>query len=151
MNSASVDISAREARAKADLQLVERIRRNEASDDDFRTLYDRYAGATFAFFLRKVGNPDQAADLNQDLYIRLSKSISTFEGRCSWRTWVFLIARSVLAEARAHRWQKLSERSVSVETEELAGEIQLHVDADDEAINVLLRERLQHCIYFETE
>ena len=55
---------------------------------DFRDLYDRYAQATFGFFLRKVGDPALAADLNQNLFLKLSRSIGSFEGRCSWRTWI---------------------------------------------------------------
>ena len=141
-----MELAARQAQAKADMRLVNRIRSTDSSEEDFRALYERYAGATFSFFMRKVGNPDSAADLNQELFIRLSKSISNFEGRCSWRTWVFLIARTVLAEARAHRWQRLSERSVQIEPEMLSKEFHIQEDADDRAVSVLIRERLQICI-----
>jgi RNA polymerase sigma-70 factor (ECF subfamily) len=58
---------------------------------DFETLYERFARATFVFFLRKTGDSSWAADLNQELYMRLSRSMRRFEGRCSWRTWIFTI------------------------------------------------------------
>jgi hypothetical protein len=72
--------------AEADMKVVQRLKKNPASQTDFEQLYERYAPATFAFFIRKVGDPTTAADLNQDLYLRLSRSIAKFEGRCSWRT-----------------------------------------------------------------
>lgn len=50
---------------------------------EFERLYAEYAQATYVFFLRKVGNTSRAADLNQDLYLRLSRSQENFEGRCS--------------------------------------------------------------------
>ena len=95
----------REARTAADMKLIRRLKQDPTREADFRQLYDRYAPATFAFFLRKIGDPAEAADLNQDLYLKLSRSIGTFAGKCSWRTWVFLIARTTLAEARGRRWQ----------------------------------------------
>jgi len=95
----------------------------------FETLYTRYARSTFAFFLRKVGSPERAADLNQELYLRLSGSMERFEGRSSWRTWIFAIARNVLLDAAS-----------------VVRELSLKMDPDDQAATVLLRERLRHCL-----
>ena len=117
-----------------------------ASAADFERLYERYAPATFAFFMRKVGDPGVAADLNQDLYLRLSRSIASFEGRCSWRTWVFIVARTVLAESRGRWWKQLGDRLVDLDAEALGEALELDTDPDERAWAILLRERLRRCL-----
>ena len=134
------------AAAELDMKLVNRLKRDPASESDFERLYRRHAPTTFGFFLRKVGNPETAADLNQDLFMRLSRSIGNFDGRCSWRTWVFLVARTVLADWRRHRFRVLAEREVSVDSERLARESGVVVDPDRFAGDVLLRDRLLQCL-----
>ena len=133
-------------RAKADMDVVERLKKNPASQADFERLYERYAPATFAFFMRKVGDASTAADLNQDLFLRLSRSIATFEGRCSWRTWVFIVARTVLAESRGRWWRQLGDRTVELDADAFGKAMQLSSDPDQRARDVLLRERLRRCL-----
>ena len=138
--------TAQQVQTRVDMDLIDKIRSGADSEGDFRRLYDRYAPATFAFFMRRLGDPDLAADLNQDLFLRLSRSIEKFEGRCSWRTWVFLIARTVLAESRSQRWARLSERTVTLDPEVFSAALNLELDADQEAHDILLKERLRLCI-----
>lgn len=135
-----------EYRSKADMEVVERLKKNPASQADFKQLYERYAPATFAFFMRKVGDPATAADLNQDLFLRLSRSIARFEGRCSWRTWVFIVARTVLSESRSRWWKQLGDRTVELDPEAFSEALQLDSDPDEQARAVLLRERLRRCM-----
>ena len=142
----AIEATVRGVRAQADMQLIERLKRDPGRASSFRELYGRYASATFVFFLRRVGDPAAAADLNQELFLRLARSIDAFEGKCSWRTWVFLIARNVLAEWRGSRARQLAERTVTLEVAELGGDLRLALDADDEAGRVLLRARLLICL-----
>jgi RNA polymerase sigma-70 factor (ECF subfamily) len=142
----AIEATVRSARAQADMQLIERLKRDPGRATDFRELYKRYASATFVFFLRRVGDAAAAADLNQELFLRLARSIDAFEGKCSWRTWVFLIARNVLAEWRGSRSRHLAERTITLEVAELGGDLSLPLDADDEAASVLLRARLLICL-----
>ena len=142
----AIEATVRSARAQADMQLIERLKRDPDRAADFRELYKRYASATFVFFLRRVGDAAAAADLNQELFLRLARSIDAFEGKCSWRTWVFLIARNVLAEWRGSRVRHLAERTITLEVAELGGDLSLALDADDEAASVLLRARLSICL-----
>lgn len=115
---------------------------------EFDQLYERHARSTFAFFMRRSGDASTAADLNQELYLRLAQSMDKFEGRCSWRTWIFTIARNVLSEARSERWQALADRSVSLDTEEFRESIELELlpDATEESADLLLVRYLKICL-----
>jgi RNA polymerase sigma-70 factor (ECF subfamily) len=58
---------------------------------------------------------DRRQDLLQDIHIALWRSLSTFDGRCSLRTWVYRVAHNVATSAvirrRAHSptWLTLDE------------------------------------------
>lgn len=136
----------REAWAAQDMKLIRRLRLDPARESDFRQIYERFAPATFAFFLRKVGDSTLAADLNQELFLKLSRSIGNFQERCSWRTWVFLIARSVAAEAREKRFRDLAHRTVTLEETSLKADLRLPENADDRARRILLEVRLRVCL-----
>lgn len=141
-----MDVTARSLQARADTEVIRHLKDNPTDSSNFRLLYDRYSPATYVFFLRRVGDPAAAEDLNQELFLELSRSIDRFEGKCSWRTWVFLIARAVLADFRLKRWKYVENVQVELDAEGLGGEIALDVDAGDEAEKILLTRRLKICL-----
>src|SRR5262249_37214468 len=58
----------------------------------FGTLVDAYQNRVFGFIKRMVPNPDEAADLTQDVFIRAFQNFGRFDARSSVRTWLFRIA-----------------------------------------------------------
>jgi RNA polymerase sigma-70 factor (ECF subfamily) len=130
----------------SDEDLVARYRSDATDEAAFRELFRRYGRVTFGFFHRRVGDADWAADLNQDLHVRLLRSVRTYLGDCSWRTWVFVIARKVLAESRQARWRELAERSVALDEAAVGNDLSLPASAEDETEASLLRDRLKRCI-----
>ncbi len=52
-----------------------------------------------SYLFRLTTNKQDAEDLTQDTYLKVSKSISTFKGNSSFKTWVFSIATNL---ARDH-------------------------------------------------
>ena len=109
-------------------------------------LYHRFGKASFAFFIRKVGDASRAADLNQELYLHLARALENYEGRCSHRTYVFAVARVILARDRSKRWSGLESRTVTLEAASFANDLGIDVDPDGEAAAVLFRERLRRCL-----
>lgn len=61
----------------------------------FEDLYEKYHQDVFQFLFYMVKNREQAEDLVQEVYIRVLKSYSKFEGKSSEKTWLFSIARNV--------------------------------------------------------
>ncbi|RDU35023.1 RNA polymerase sigma factor SigX [Neobacillus piezotolerans] len=64
-------------------------------DSVFTELYKKYHQDVFQFLFYMVRSKEQAEDLVQEVYIRVLKSYSRFEGKSSEKTWLFSIARNV--------------------------------------------------------
>jgi len=88
----------------SDEVLVERFQSGNDPDDAFRQLFERYGATTHAFFRRRIGQSDVAAELNQDLYIAVLEHLDRFRGDCSFKTWLFRMARNRLGHLR-RRWR----------------------------------------------
>ena len=64
-------------------------------DTVFEELYEKYHHDVFQFLFYMVKNRETAEDLVQEVYIRVLKSYSKFQGNSSEKTWLFSIARNV--------------------------------------------------------
>lgn len=76
-----------------DRALVEAILRGEA--ERFDELFKRYHGRVFGFALRRVGRPDEAEDIAQEVFLQIHRSLPSYQGRASLSTWIFGIAHNV--------------------------------------------------------
>ncbi len=70
--------------------LVDRCRRRDM--EAFGKLVDAYQNRVFGFVRRMINNPEEAADVTQDVFVRAFQSFDRFDGRSSLRTWLFRIA-----------------------------------------------------------
>lgn len=68
--------------------------RGRVDVDDLFRLYQR---PVFGYLLRVTGDRGLAEDLAQEVFLRAFRSAARFRGDASVRTWLFVIARSVLA------------------------------------------------------
>lgn len=82
--------------------LIERCRRQDG--EAFAQIVDAYQNRVFGFVRRMVPNPDEAADIAQEVFIRAYQSFGRFDARSSLRTWLFRIAHNLCVDrARKHR------------------------------------------------
>ncbi len=84
------------------------VARAKAGDDEaFTELISRYKLPVTNFIYRMIGNPDDADDLAQEVFVKLYRSLPSFRlgGRCKFSSWVFRIARhrSIDALRQRHR------------------------------------------------
>ena len=63
-------------------------------DACFDELVRRYSGPIYAFILRMVGNPADADDLTQDVFVQILKSLPGARPDLPLRPWVYVIARN---------------------------------------------------------
>ena len=72
------------------------------SEDAFRQLITQYSGPLYSLLMRSLADPADAADVTQDVFIKIFRSISSFHGDSSLRTWIYRIAMHEASNSR--RW-----------------------------------------------
>lgn len=83
-------ISTSTAVRDAELELVERHRAGDRSA--FDEVYSQFSEMVWNVTLRLAGDPDRAADLSQEIFLRIYRHLGGFRGRSALRTWVYRIA-----------------------------------------------------------
>ena len=70
--------------------LIARLRRRE--NEAFTELVRLYQHRIFGLLLRMVGQPDEAEELAQEVFVNVYRAIDSFRGDASLRTWMYRIA-----------------------------------------------------------
>ncbi len=99
--------------------LVQRVQHGEV--DAFEALYRAHVDRVYALCLRMSGDPDQAAELTQDVFIRCWERVGTFRGDSRFGTWLHRVAVNVVLE-RVRTTQRQNRRfEVRDDSDTLAG------------------------------
>lgn len=70
--------------------LIARLRRRES--EAFNELVRLYQHRVFGLLLRMVGQPDEAEELAQEVFVNVYRGLDAFRGDAPLRTWIFRIA-----------------------------------------------------------
>jgi RNA polymerase sigma-70 factor (ECF subfamily) len=65
---------------------------------DFNDIYEEYRGLIYNYLWRITKNQMQAEDLTQETFIRVHRSLATFRGDSSLKTWLYRIASNVFID-----------------------------------------------------
>ena len=86
------------------------------SEEAFSWLINRYHQPIYSLLARTVRDPSDAADLTQDVFVKVFRGIKSFHGESSLRTWIYRIA---LHEGLNQRrwWRRHKQQEVTIETE----------------------------------
>jgi RNA polymerase sigma-70 factor, ECF subfamily len=86
------------------------------SEEAFAWLIAKYHQPIFSLVARTIPDPADAADLTQEIFIKIYRGIGSFHGDASLRTWIYRIA---LREASNQRrwWGRHKRQEVTIETE----------------------------------
>jgi RNA polymerase sigma factor (sigma-70 family) len=68
----------------------------------FETLYARWRGPLYRYFLRQCGHAGQADELFQDVFMRVIGAAAAYEPTAKFTTWLFRIAHNRLVD----HWRK---------------------------------------------
>jgi RNA polymerase sigma-70 factor, ECF subfamily len=81
----------------SDEELIERVRRVPAEADAcLALLYRRYYPKVAAWCLRIGGDRQEAADLAQEVFLRIHERLGSFRGDSRFSTWLYTVTRSVV-------------------------------------------------------
>lgn len=112
---------------KSDLELIQDVKCGDKKS--FETLILRHEKFLMKAIVRMTRDLDAAEDVVQDTFIKAYKRLSLFEGRSSFRSWLYQIG---LNTAR-NRFRKHARESVGMENMDIAveGQVENHVIALD--------------------
>ena len=78
------------APAVSDRALAERHRTGDP--EAFAEIYREYEAMVFNLALRLSGDRERAADLSQEIFLRIFRHLDGFRGRSSLKTWIYRVA-----------------------------------------------------------
>lgn len=91
---------------EVDVELVERHRCGDARA--FNEVYARFEEMVYNLAFRLSGNYEEAADLTQEIFLRVYWHLGSFGGRSSLKTWIYRIAVNHCRD-RLSRWRPLTQ------------------------------------------
>ncbi len=102
-----IGISTEDAALVADLKA--------GSEDAFAILIAQYHQPLYSLIARSINDPADAADITQEVFIKVFRSIRSFHGDASLRTWLYRIA---LHEASNQRrwWSRHKRQEVTIDS-----------------------------------
>lgn len=95
--------------------LVQQCRQGDSAAME-RLIY-KYQNRIYNTVLKICANPDDAAELTQDTFVKVIENINKFEGRSSFYTWAFRIAMNLTLN-HCKRSSKLTFTSLETERKE---------------------------------
>ncbi len=90
------------------------------SEQAFAQLIDRYHQPLYSLIARSLQDPADASDITQEVFIKVFRSIGSFHGEASLRTWLYRIA---LREASNQRrwWSRHKRQEIALDAPGYAG------------------------------
>ena len=85
---------------------------------EFRRLYEAHRAAVHAYFTGRTGDPQSAADLMQDVFLRVWQHLEKLTDMPDdrQRAWIFTVARNLSVDAHRHQHTRAgAERALAYE------------------------------------
>ena len=77
-----------------DRELVDNIL--DGNLEQFDLLYEAYFPRVYRFALKRLGDPCEAEDVTQEVFIILMRALSTYQGQSSLLVWIFGVTRNTV-------------------------------------------------------
>ena len=98
------------------------------SEEAFAVLYDRHSARVFSFVRRRFRKPERAAEVFQEVFVKMHKSKHLYNKTLPCLPWLFSVSRSVVLDnlrADERRGQEVSKESLDEFPIEMATESKL--------------------------
>lgn len=119
----------------SDDELIDGIRAREGQDAGacFNVLYLRYRDKVARWCLQICHDREEAADLAQEVFMRVHQHLDTFRGQSRFSTWLYTIARRTAIShgiARNRRTSRQVDEASAPEAVDLSGDSETHVSRE---------------------
>ncbi|MEZ0298078.1 MAG: RNA polymerase sigma factor [Candidatus Methylacidiphilales bacterium] len=84
-----------------DVELMRRVARQD--DHAFRLLVERHQSAVYGTILKMLGDPIEAEDIAQQVFIRVYRAAPQYQPSAQFRTWLFTIVRNLVFNEHRRR------------------------------------------------
>ena len=111
----------------AEVGLVEQCRRGDGTA--FARLVALHERMVYNLATRLLGDPEEARDVSQEVFLQVYRSLGSFGGRSSLKTWIYRIVVNHCHNRR--RWWRRRHRERSCSLEELCGAEQARLVAPE--------------------
>ena len=113
------------------------------SEDAFAWLIERYHQPIYSLLARTVQDRNEAADLAQEVFVKVFRGVKGFNGNSSLRTWIYRIALREASNSRRW-WTRHRQQEVPIEQDGEAGAqvslMDLLVDPSESPFDAVMRE-----------
>lgn len=122
--------------------LIEKSKKGDA--DAFSELILAYEKKIISFTYRMLGNTEDAEDAAQEVFVKAYRAISGFDGKSSFKTWLYKIASNVAMDELRKRKRRNSDKTISLYSESEDGEYELPLSSEkDEPFEEARKNELQ--------
>ena len=152
MTSAGIATRPQMAMAEADpnpvpheesLDAVLMARAGKGDQQAFRELVERHQNAVIGLVAKMLGDPTEAEDIAQQVFIRLWKHAKNYRPEAKFTTYLFTIARNLVFNESRRRSRK---KEVSVEEREDSANLHVAAASEHEPDTALLQGELQAAV-----
>lgn len=130
----------KEAMRSEDELLVRRYQDND--EEAFDALFHRHLNRVYALVCQQVGDPEEARDVTQEVFVRVYAHIRSFRGQSAFTTWLYRVAVNVCLEHR-RKWARRGNHAVFTPLEDLTRELPAE---DEDPMEAVARHQTQETI-----
>src|SRR5688572_29885665 len=98
-----------------DLALVQRCRKGDLAA--FETVYRTHAGRLYSVACRMLGNPADAEDLLQEIFLAAHRKMESFRGESALGTWLYRLATNLCLDHLRSRAARTSQMTDALDDE----------------------------------
>ncbi|MBF03100.1 MAG: RNA polymerase [Flavobacterium sp.] len=111
----------------------------QGDTNSFTVLVDKYKDLVFTIAIRMLKNRDEAEEATQDIFIKVYKSLSKFQGNSKFSTWVYRIAYHACLDIL----KKYKKEKLAISLEDYKGN---EVSELESAFQILVQQEQQELI-----
>lgn len=125
-----------------DLRLLEQCR--QGNTHAFESLFRKYQAYVFNIALGMLSNNEDAADITQETFLRLHRTLESFRGDSSFSTWLYRVTVNLCITELRRRGRNRFQFLDDLEHDEEAQLSEEHGPTPDEAIELEEERRVVH-------